>query len=81
MSGTRTKASTTVPPAVAATTTATPSQFAQLDQQVHATLARLSSSLSIASGLLAGSDWAMHLAVSPGKQLELLQLAWMQARS
>ena len=79
MSGTRTKASTTVPPAVAATTTATPSQFAQLDQQVHATLARLSSSLSIASGLLAGSDWAMHLAVSPGKQLELLQLAWMQA--
>lgn len=76
MSGTRTKASTSVAPAAAA---ARPSQFAQLDQQVHATLARLSSSLSIASGLLAGSDWAMHLAVSPGKQLELLQLAWMQA--
>lgn len=86
MSGTRTKADATalanaagVPDATVTATPATSSAFAQLDQQVHATLARMSSSLSVASALLASSDWAMHLAASPGKQLELLQLAWTQA--
>jgi len=46
--------------------------------QVHAALARSSGSLSLASGLLAAIDWAAHLAVSPGKRLELLCLALQQ---
>ncbi|MBY0242979.1 MAG: alpha/beta fold hydrolase [Burkholderiaceae bacterium] len=51
----------------------------QLDQQVHATLAKMNSSLSVASALLAATDWALHLAASPGKCLELAQLAQRQA--
>lgn len=51
-----------------------------LDQKVHAGLARMTSSLSIASALLASTDWLSHLAVSPGKRLELLGLAVKQAQ-
>jgi len=47
----------------------------RLDQKFHAALARATASLSPASCLLAFFDWAMHLAVSPGKQVELLRLA------
>ena len=57
---------------------APPSPTARLDMQVHAALARSSGSLSLASGLLAAIDWAAHLAVSPGKRLELLCLALQQ---
>ena len=53
--------------------------YEQLDQQVHASLANASSSLSIASALLAATDWALHLAVSPGKCAELGQLALSQS--
>ncbi|EEF27538.1 conserved hypothetical protein [Ricinus communis] len=51
----------------------------RLDRQIHAALARASGSLSLVSGLLAVTDWAAHLAVSPGKRLELLCLALQQA--
>ncbi len=55
-----------------------PTPTERLDMQVHAALARSSGSLSLASGLLAAIDWAAHLAVSPGKRLELLCLALQQ---
>jgi len=56
------------------------SSTAVLDQQFHAALAKMTSSLSIASGALAGLDWGIHMAVSPGKRLELAMLAWRQSQ-
>ena len=38
----------------------------RLDPTVHAALARSVASLSHASALMAASDWALHLAASPG---------------
>lgn len=46
-----------------------------LDPQIHALQARLSSSVSRESLLLAFTDWAAHLARSPGKRMDLAQLA------
>ncbi|WP_066459754.1 PHA/PHB synthase family protein [Castellaniella caeni] len=46
------------------------------DQYFHAAQARAFASLSPASLLLAWLDWALHLAASPGKQTELLRLAY-----
>jgi polyhydroxyalkanoate synthase len=43
----------------------------EVDRQVRAAVARATGTLSIASGVLAAADWAMNLAVSPGKQMEL----------
>jgi len=65
-------------PRMSVSEAAPPSPTARLDMQVHAALARSSGSLSLASGLLAAIDWAAHLAVSPGKRLELLCLALQQ---
>ncbi len=45
-----------------------PSLAERIDPAVHAALARASSSLSLASPLLAWLDWSLHLAVSPGKR-------------
>ncbi|MET0528226.1 MAG: alpha/beta fold hydrolase [Microvirga sp.] len=42
-----------------------------LDHAAHAGLARLTSGLSPAALTAAYMDWAVHLAVSPGKQIEL----------
>lgn len=42
-----------------------------LDNAVHAALARLTGGLSPAALTNACTDWAMHLAMSPGKQTEL----------
>jgi hypothetical protein len=53
----------------------TPRITEYLDQQAHAAVAQASSSLSLITGLPAFLDWAGHLAVSPGKRLELAQLA------
>lgn len=39
----------------------------QLDEQVRSTLACATQGMSLASFWLAGLDWALHLAVSPGK--------------
>ncbi|HEY5896695.1 MAG TPA: alpha/beta fold hydrolase [Burkholderiales bacterium] len=46
-----------------------------IDRNVRAALGRQSGSLSVASALLAAGDWAINLAVSPGKQMELGLLA------
>ncbi|HVR50377.1 MAG TPA: alpha/beta fold hydrolase [Pseudorhodoferax sp.] len=50
-----------------------------LDQLARAALARTTGTLSPAAALLAWQDWSAHLAVSPGKQLALAQLAATQA--
>jgi len=50
----------------------------QVDQHVHAAIAKLNSSLSLLSGWLAFLDWSGHLAVSPGKRLELMELGLEQ---
>ena len=51
----------------------------QLDAQAHALWAKLHAVLSPQSVVLAWLDWASHLAVSPGKQLELLRMAVEQS--
>lgn len=50
----------------------------RLDPTVHAALARSLGSLSHASALMAASDWALHLAASPGKCMDLTRLAMRQ---
>ena len=49
-----------------------------IDPVVHAALARSTGSLSAASAILSGTDWALHLAASPGKRLDLARLALEQ---
>jgi polyhydroxyalkanoate synthase len=44
-----------------------------IDRQVHAALARLTFGISPASLFEAYADWAVHLAMSPGKQAHLAQ--------
>ena len=51
-----------------------------LDQKTHAAWSRATKATSPALALLAGIDWASHLLVSPGKQMELLELAASQSR-
>jgi polyhydroxyalkanoate synthase len=50
----------------------------RLDPTVHAALARSLGSLSHASALMAASDWALHLAASPGQCMDLTRLAMRQ---
>lgn len=50
-----------------------------LDPQVRALQARLSSSISLEALLLAFTDWAAHLASSPGKRMDLARLALTHA--
>ena len=47
----------------------------QWDPWFHSALARRLSTLSYATPLLASTDWALHLATSPGKQMDLARLA------
>jgi polyhydroxyalkanoate synthase len=47
-----------------------------LDLLTHASVAMLTGGLSPASAVLACLDWAMHLAISPGKRLELGAQVW-----
>lgn len=51
-----------------------------LDAAVQAQLSKFSMGLSPISLALAYSDWLMHLAVSPGRQLQLMQ-QWVNAAS
>ncbi|MCE4372370.1 PHA/PHB synthase family protein [Xanthomonas hortorum] len=51
----------------------------EINVQARATLAGLTSSLSPQSGVLAWLDWVSHLALAPGKQSELCELALRQA--
>ncbi|MCD6673905.1 MAG: alpha/beta fold hydrolase [Burkholderiaceae bacterium] len=46
-----------------------------LDSVTHTALARVTHGLSPVSGLLAWHDWALHLAISPGKQRSLIDEA------
>mgnify|MGYP000867904510 FL=1 len=50
----------------------------QLDQRFQASIARGTLSMSPVQGFLSYIDWSRHLAISPGKQLELLNLAIAQ---
>ncbi|MEW5835093.1 MAG: alpha/beta fold hydrolase [Pseudomonadota bacterium] len=61
---------------VPAPATSTPAE--RIDRQVRAALARWTASISPASLQLAWSDWASHLAASPGKRLELMHLGLQQ---
>lgn len=47
-----------------------------LDQLAHMTLARATRGLSPAAAQLAWHDWALHLAISPGKRRKLLEEAF-----
>ena len=60
------------------TTFSTTTLAEQLDPFFHAALSRQMGSLSRAGLLQAGGDWAMHLAASPGKCLDLVRLALHQ---
>ncbi|MBP1849389.1 PHA/PHB synthase family protein [Rhizobium halophytocola] len=51
-----------------------------LDHLFHAALASLTAGLSPASLMLAWQDWAMHLAMSPGKMLDLQSKALEKAQ-
>lgn len=55
--------------------------YRELDQRHRAAIARATGALSPAAALLAWLDWAVHLAVAPGKQLALASLALEQARA
>jgi hypothetical protein len=46
-----------------------------LDALTHTALARVTRGLSPTAGLLAWHDWAVHLAISPGKQRSLFDKA------
>jgi polyhydroxyalkanoate synthase len=52
---------------------------ADLDQKVHAALANMTGGLSPMALTGAWFDWASHLVISPGKQLELTSLALLEA--
>ena len=52
----------------------------RLDRLVHTSAAPLTGGLSPVSLSLALADWAWHLGVSPGRQLELAALATRLAR-
>ena len=51
----------------------------ELDREVRAVVGRATGTLSVASALLAGIDWAVNLLVSPGKQTELRLLTLLHA--
>ncbi len=57
----------------------TPQPSEQLDAQFHAALARWTRSLSVVSPALSLVDWMLHLALSPGRRMELASLAHEQA--
>ena len=75
----------TLPAPVAATPlpdahpdTAPVSMAEKWDPWFHAFVARRLSSISHATPLMAATDWALHLAGSPGKRMDLAQLALKQ---
>ena len=66
---------TVMPVAPAGASVAEPSAAERMDQAAHAMLSRAAGGLSPISLSLAWVDWAMHLAVSPGRQATLAQQA------
>jgi polyhydroxyalkanoate synthase len=63
-----------------ATPFAPPPERNALDRRVHAAIARATSSVSPIALLLATVDWAGHLAMSPGKRMELADFGLEQSR-
>ena len=63
-----------------ATPFAPPPERNALDARVHAAIARATSSVSPIALLLATVDWAGHLAMSPGKRMELADFGLEQGR-
>ena len=63
----------TIPYASPSKAAETPTQ--RLDRLVHSAAAPLTGGLSPVSLSLAMADWAWHLGVSPGRQMELAALA------
>jgi len=59
---------------------APPAERNPLDRRVHAAIARATASVSPIALLLATVDWAGHLALSPGKRMELADLGLAQGR-
>ncbi len=55
------------------------SQPDSLDRMMHALIGRATAGISPAAVALASLDWAVHLASSPGKQMELAQKAVRKA--
>ncbi len=51
----------------------------RLDRLIHASTLPLTGGLSPVSLALAAADWAWHLAVQPGRQLDMAALAWSLA--
>jgi len=70
----------TRPPARPSPAHAVESSTQRLDRLVHASAAPLTAGLSPVSLSLALADWAWHLGVSPGRQMELAALATQLAR-
>jgi polyhydroxyalkanoate synthase subunit PhaC len=54
-------------------------RWASLDPTTRATLARLTGGVSPVSIALASADWALHLALAPGKQVQLAEKALKKA--
>jgi polyhydroxyalkanoate synthase len=52
---------------------------ATIDRQVHAAMARMTMGLSPASLIEAYGDWAIHLAIAPGKRAKLVEKATRKA--
>ncbi|WP_099826927.1 PHA/PHB synthase family protein [Oceaniglobus indicus] len=55
--------------------------FETLDRMSHASIAKATSGISPAVLGMAWMDWAMHLAASPGKRLDLAQQAMQNAQA
>lgn len=58
---------------------ADPEAGAAIDRALHSAAARMTLGLSPAAMLNAWSDWAVHLAASPGKRLDLMEKAVRKA--
>jgi len=69
----------THPHELTASTRPEPSKATTLDRALHAQLARLTQGISPPSVISAYLDWLVHLAISPGKQAELLSKAHHKA--
>src|SRR5207244_1416781 len=76
----KTPTSESMPPAPRALSSldASPTRHA-LDRLIHAMLARVTLGLSPAGVMQAYGDWLWHLAISPGKQSELVDSAARKA--
>ena len=64
---------------IAADTPELEARWASLDHTTRAALAQLTGGVSPVSIAVASADWAMHLALAPGKQVQLVEKAFKKA--